>query len=202
MAFRRQSYGAKGHRLEKAADLPALLKKCLTEPAVHLLEIPISCAHLKLPPGATASATGPSACLPPLPPSPSYAPWMPSAWRSHFVCAPQLRLLRPRAQRRAEESRRRSPCGGGQLDGEGWLATGEASSQVRRRQAKGRLFPPFPARFGVIRGSQSEARLTGQAVPLTLPANWTTSCQQLRVELGATTADARSLSPYEHLKDG
>jgi len=37
-----ESYGAKGHRLEKAADLPALLKKCLTEPAVHLLEIPIS----------------------------------------------------------------------------------------------------------------------------------------------------------------
>ena len=36
------SYGAVGHRLERTEDLPSLLQTCLTQPAVHLIDLPIS----------------------------------------------------------------------------------------------------------------------------------------------------------------
>ena len=36
------SYGCRGHRVTTAAELPALLQRCLTEPAVHLIDVPIS----------------------------------------------------------------------------------------------------------------------------------------------------------------
>jgi len=36
------SYGARGHRLERTEDLPGLLQRCLTEHAVHLIDLPIS----------------------------------------------------------------------------------------------------------------------------------------------------------------
>ena len=37
-------YGAVGHRLERTEDLPSLLQTCLTQPAVHLIDLPISYA--------------------------------------------------------------------------------------------------------------------------------------------------------------
>ncbi len=36
-----ESYGAKGHRLEKTQELLPLLKRCLTTPGVHLIDIPV-----------------------------------------------------------------------------------------------------------------------------------------------------------------
>ncbi len=36
-----ESYGAKGHRVESAADLVPLLRKCHAEPAVHVIDLPI-----------------------------------------------------------------------------------------------------------------------------------------------------------------
>ncbi len=36
-----ESYGAKGHRCEDAASLPALLRECLDAPGVNLLEVPV-----------------------------------------------------------------------------------------------------------------------------------------------------------------
>jgi acetolactate synthase-1/2/3 large subunit len=36
-----ESYGANGYRVEAAADLPALLEKCLNTPGVNLIEVPV-----------------------------------------------------------------------------------------------------------------------------------------------------------------
>jgi acetolactate synthase-1/2/3 large subunit len=36
-----ESYGAKGYRCESAAGLPKLLRKCLDEPGVNLIEVPV-----------------------------------------------------------------------------------------------------------------------------------------------------------------
>jgi acetolactate synthase-1/2/3 large subunit len=36
-----ESYGAKGHRVESADHLPALLKECLDTPGVHLIDCPV-----------------------------------------------------------------------------------------------------------------------------------------------------------------
>jgi acetolactate synthase-1/2/3 large subunit len=36
-----ESYGAKGYRCESAASLPDLLARCLSEPGVNLIEVPV-----------------------------------------------------------------------------------------------------------------------------------------------------------------
>ena len=36
-----ESYGAKGYRLEKTADIEHLIEKCFQETGVHLIDIPI-----------------------------------------------------------------------------------------------------------------------------------------------------------------
>jgi len=36
-----ESYGARGHRVEKAAELPGLLRSCLENPGVDLIDIPV-----------------------------------------------------------------------------------------------------------------------------------------------------------------
>ena len=38
------SYGAVGHKLERTEDLPKLLQTCLSQKAVHLVDVPISYA--------------------------------------------------------------------------------------------------------------------------------------------------------------
>lgn len=35
------SYGARGHRIASAGELPTLLQQCLNDPGVHLIEVPI-----------------------------------------------------------------------------------------------------------------------------------------------------------------
>jgi len=37
-----QAYGAQGHRLERSEDLRSLLQRCLAEPAVHVIDVPLS----------------------------------------------------------------------------------------------------------------------------------------------------------------
>jgi acetolactate synthase-1/2/3 large subunit len=39
-----ESYGAKGHRVENAESLPALLEQCLNSPGVHLIDCPVDYA--------------------------------------------------------------------------------------------------------------------------------------------------------------
>jgi acetolactate synthase-1/2/3 large subunit len=36
-----ESYGAKGYRVGSAAEVPALLEKCLNSPGVNLIEVPV-----------------------------------------------------------------------------------------------------------------------------------------------------------------
>ncbi|MFT7677827.1 MAG: acetolactate synthase-1/2/3 large subunit, partial [Planctomycetota bacterium] len=36
-----ESYGAQGHRVSKIDDLATLLQKTLSEPDVHLIEVPV-----------------------------------------------------------------------------------------------------------------------------------------------------------------
>jgi acetolactate synthase-1/2/3 large subunit len=36
-----ESYGANGYRVGSAAELPALLAKCLDQPGVNLIEVPV-----------------------------------------------------------------------------------------------------------------------------------------------------------------
>ena len=36
-----ESYGAHGHRVERADQLLPLLEKCLNSPGVHLVEVPV-----------------------------------------------------------------------------------------------------------------------------------------------------------------
>ena len=36
-----ESYGAREHRVEKAAELPGLLRSCLENPGVDLIDIPV-----------------------------------------------------------------------------------------------------------------------------------------------------------------
>jgi acetolactate synthase-1/2/3 large subunit len=36
-----ESYGANGYRVSAAAELPALLEKCLNTPGVNLVEVPV-----------------------------------------------------------------------------------------------------------------------------------------------------------------
>jgi hypothetical protein len=52
-----KSVGAVGHRLESADDLGATLHKCITTPAVHVLEVPVNYSVSdKLQVGATSSS--------------------------------------------------------------------------------------------------------------------------------------------------
>jgi len=39
-----ESYGAHGHRVTSAEEMPALLKQCLDTPGVHVVEVPIDYA--------------------------------------------------------------------------------------------------------------------------------------------------------------
>ena len=36
-----ESYGAKGHRISRTADLEPLIKKCFEVPGVHLIDVPV-----------------------------------------------------------------------------------------------------------------------------------------------------------------